>query len=267
MGLSRLARVLQRTNKHLEETRQLRGRIGRAATDGSGGYTIEVPDMPGWVYVRLVQGGVVTETIARNSRVPRLADLPVRLDRTPGGDLYIIGGDLDEQSSFTGDIPINLDSPPHTHRLGFGMEDVVEGRRIQPGLVHAFTVLGVYGLEVYIEPFHYITNGARKFWGGGSIDLTSFLPGSANTWRWVLVGINPATNLPTAVSGTALSLLSPLATADLAAIAFSDKIPLAGVKLRNGQTAINEERDFADCRTAFAASAATSNDSLLWLSM
>ena len=207
-------------------------------------YTIPVANEPGMVWVRIERGQTRSVDRARNLKAPLIPDLPVRV--APGknnpNELEVI--DLDSSAwTFLGTDAPGITSP-HSHEPGFGMEDPVSARRMKMGLVHATNPLS---LSVYIEPFHYVYEGEGKYWPGGALDLTSFVPATAGTWSWIKVGINPISNVAVAVTGTAYSFFVPLSEDLLAAVAFDGYLSLAGVKLRAGQTLINNEWDFADC--------------------
>ncbi len=130
-------------------------------------------------------------------------------------------------------------------RAGELVREVVPGRNLLPGRVR---ITDAGGLFVHIEPFHYMSAEGPKFFPGGDLNLTAYVPGAANTWCWAKVGVDAATNEPTAVAGTAQSVLLELTENKLADVTFDNKVPCSGVKVRNGQTAITLESDFADCR-------------------
>ncbi len=217
-----------------------RGKIGMPTGDGT--YTIDVPGRAHWVYVRIGEEQNATIIQAINMGTSNEPNLPVFIDINADGDPYIIGPAGGLAASYLADAPMQA-AGLHSHAIGYGMEDPVEARRVLPGLVTANT-----GLEVYIQPCHYRWNGTDYYFGGGAADLTSNIPSTANTWAWVKVGINPTSNAVITLTGTEYSVFTDLTVTELNAIGFSNYLPLAGVKLRNGQTEINDERDFLDCR-------------------
>lgn len=130
-------------------------------------------------------------------------------------------------------------------RAGELVREVVPGRNLLPGRLRLADAGGVW---IHLEPFHYLTSTGTVYFPGGDLDLTAYEPPTPNTWYWVKVGVDPATNAPVAVAGTAQSVLLPLEESQLAAISSGNYVPCAGVKLRNAQTTIALESDIADCR-------------------
>jgi hypothetical protein len=136
----------------------------------------------------------------------------------------------------------------HTHGIGSGNPDPVEANRFVPGLVRPFSEGGSFGLKVYIEATQYEYQNTLTWWASGSLDLTSYVPGTANKQRWVVVGIDPTTNTATAKSDSDYSTVASMNPSQLDGFDFEGNIPLGAVILRNGQTAINTFKDFADLR-------------------
>lgn len=134
------------------------------------------------------------------------------------------------------------------------MTDPVSVRRIKAGLVRAYAVNGTYGLSVYVEPFAYRHNGVDQYWAGGTVNLTSYLPGSTK-WRWVKICLNPESNTPVVLPGTAIALNVSLTEEMLRQIDARDYIPLGGVRLRGTATSISSETDFVDLRPWWSAGA------------
>ncbi len=101
-------------------------------------------------------------------------------------------------------------------------------------------------LTVTIQPHLYTKNGRPRYFSGGNLDLTSSVPGTANTKRKTLVYLDENTNVLSIVDGGTVSsagaLLSPLAT-----------LPVGGrmigyVELTNGQTSITTATHIEDWR-------------------
>lgn len=233
--------------KRAEEDRLQNGTVGKP--DGGGVYTIEVDDQPGYWYFQRGEGAAKSIVKAINGGVPRLVNFPAKLDQNFDGNWiaypdYVRAAEW--YASSAGGHPGGIGTQPHTHEPGFGLEDPVSGRRFKPGGVY------VYGdgstLSVYIEPFKYFYNGTRKSWLGGAIDLTSYVPATANHHAWVMVGVNPADNTAVAAAGTSVAKTTQLTDADLDAVTFTGYLPRGGVILEIGQTAIDDEGDFMDAR-------------------
>jgi hypothetical protein len=243
-----LTRAFTRAVRRRSRPVTLSGLIGDKNDDGT--YTIQVNGQPGFVYVRARYddgaGGVV---VAYNGKVEARPDLPVLMTMNETGVLTIVGVDYAQLDNYyEGGAAESTGVGPHHHNLGSGLEDLVEGLRFMPGLVHCHKVAGVFGLLVYIEPFAYEYGGVLKYWPGGSLDLTSYRPATASKQAWVIIGVNPVTNAAAAKTGSEYALAVPLRPADTSGIDFSGRIPLAGIKLKNGQTTINNFANFCDLR-------------------
>jgi hypothetical protein len=194
------------------------------------------------VYVRIERGGEITETEAINTKVANEYGLKVDVGPNQYGDLVVLGlreGDVVQEHGSSA----SLLAVPDLLTKG-----TVSARRFQAGLVSAQLLNGAYTMSVYIAPFTYMYNGALKLWPGGWLDLTSSIPGTANKRRWVLVGVNPETNVAATVNGTDYGLPMSLTVTQLVDIDPGTMIPLAGVNLFNGQTAVDQESMFADAR-------------------
>lgn len=226
-----------------DERNRIPGRMGRLNTDGS--YTIDVAARPGWVYVRVGPEGDQGHTIAVNLGVARIANLPIWMRRIHGR-LVIKGVDESGRlDAFIGSGNFSYGVGPHTHRIGSGLEYELEALRMEMGRIKPFS-----GLTVAITDFRYFYNGFWYTYSGGTIDLTSYKP-AANTWAWVLVGLDPVTNMPVAATGAAQGLTTPLTLDQIDAIAFDDYIPLGAVKVKGSDTTLNNLANFQDAHGWF----------------
>jgi hypothetical protein len=220
---------------------QIVGQLGKVESDGS--ITYEVPGRPNCVYVRILQGGTTTITTAINNAVG-LNPVHVILDKNRDGNLYIVGLDNTKVTVAQGGASLpGLGVGPHSHRIGYGLEDLVEQRRFEPGLVARNT-----GLIVTIYPFTFRVDNIDYYYPGEDFDLTSYIPGTANYWAWVKVGVDPDDLTAYAITGTEYSVAAPLTADMLADVAFENYIPLVGVRLKNGQTSITQDSEFFDIR-------------------
>jgi hypothetical protein len=193
--------------------------------------------------VRIIQNQkIVTILDALNNGVPLDPRIYVIVEKNAAGE-YVAHRDPTMMVSSMAGQPDNAVAP-HTHRIGHGLEDMVEARRIEPGLVvvHDGTML------VKIYPFEYRHAGVDKHFAGGTVDLTAYRPSTTGAWNWVKVGIDPETNTPVAVQGSAVAKRSLLTQAELDAVDITPHIPLAAVQLKQGMANIDEEKYFADCR-------------------
>lgn len=213
---------------------------GESALMGHADGTVKVSGYSNRVHIRVKQGGKYFPQTAINVDAPNIWGKAIRVARTDSGVYMILGIDAE------GDLETDTYQPvssvgPHGHGAHSGNFDPVEANRIMVGLVSINTA---DDLTVKIWPFYYPYQGTRQYWGGGTIDLTSYVPGTTGHWAWVKVGINPATNTAVATAGTSKSIYVVLAESELPDIAFAGYIQLAAIRLRNGQTEIDDIDDF-----------------------
>lgn len=237
---SELREAFRKAFRWTEEAAFEFGRVGHP--DG----TIQVPYRPHYIFVRVERGSGQSVVQALNKGVQETYDYPIKLRRMTNNEMAAVEPDDDRAAAFVSEGSAGLGTHPHDHGFGSGNLDMIDTRRIRRGLVHPHE-----GLIVYIEPFTYFYNGGEQDWTGGTIDLTSYRPSTANAWCWVKVGVDPATNTAVAAAGDAQLQGIPLEEHQLADIDFADYIPIGGVKLRNGQTTIANAMDFADRRIWF----------------
>lgn len=215
-----------------------------AGTVGKPNGTVLITGKPNLIWVTTARGATVK---AINQGVPETAGYPCILERNRDNDWVATKGDGQRAVNFAGSGGGTGAVGPHSHRLGFGLENYVEALRLEEGLVHPTNPVS---LSVYIEPFPYTYNNVDQYYAGGTLDLTSNVPATANSWAWVKVGVNPVTNTAVAVTGTAQLKSAPLTASQLASVAFSNYVPLMGIKVRNGQASISNIADFISWRLA-----------------
>lgn len=233
-------------NKLLDEAKyrgERRGFTGKLDDNGRP-EAVAVSGVTNFIWVRL---GAKTptdfgrETIAvRNiGRVStRYANVPVVIDYTATGERYVkeVDQELADQFFQSGATAVVQPDIP-----GDLWTNVIPGEALQPGRVRPNDSTT---LTAYIEPFEYWRGQTRKAWLGGTIDLTSYVPGTANTKAPVIVGVDASTNTAYALAGTAVAVLAPDFTrADYdALVTGTDIIRCAGVTLSNGQTTFTVSR-------------------------
>jgi hypothetical protein len=196
----------------------------------------------GYVRVRLVQNDIITSIIdAINFKAPIDPRIRVLVGKNKSGEYEVIDVDAQYIASQLGAI-LGAGVGPHTHRLGFGLEDYVEPRRLEMGLVRIYDQT----LTVQVLPYSYVdSNGDHAYFAGATLDLTAYRPISG--WCWAKVGINTSTGVLMVETTTPVTSRGLLTTDDLYTLSF-DGIPLAGVKLKADMSAIDEEKYFADAR-------------------
>lgn len=248
--IEQLAQLLDdRLNNHSDDYEKAKyedaviGYIDFAA----GAWVIDVPGRPNYVYCTRQRNSPETPVEALNLEVASKGGNRVKLERVNGE--FVVRKDVQGSNTFT-QGGVNLTVGKHTHRLGFGNEDVVEGLRFEPLQPHI--AIGGNSLFITVEAGTYRYNGNDVAFPKSNINLASYRTGTANFHNWAKVGIDPTTNTLVAAAGTGQSKTLPLTTAQLMPIAFASNdalvIRIAGVQLKNAQTAITDYRAFYDLR-------------------
>jgi hypothetical protein len=246
--MTNLKRLFDNAWKAAEHRSWVKGLLGRPNGDAT--HTVAVADRPGFVYVRVAQGGGESVTIAKNlGRVANRANLPVKMRLEAGGTYTIIEVDSTTYSAATPDDDDNdFGVTAHTHRIGTGLEYEIEPERFEPGRVYPDS-----GMSVYVNPFRYHWNGEWKYWAGDRIDLASVQPTTSGKWAWVLVGINPATNAVVAVAGAEQNTQADLTLDLLNDIAFSYYIPCGAVQVAEADMALSDFTRYYDAHAWYTA--------------
>lgn len=239
--LRQLVRKYQQLQRQRDIDEDIPAETGFDNEDGT--YTLKVDGQPNQVYVRLY--GDARQTYpAYNFRTGLKSQLPVIVRKNRNGKYKIVDVDEEPATEAFGEAASHYAVPQQSGEL---LTIIIPGDNLKPGRVR---LAELNSLKVYIEAFDYIHNGVPKRWPGDMLDLTSNLPSTSDTCAWVKVGIDPATNTSVAETGDEypLTMWDILSENELLNILFADKIPLKGVKLYNGQTAITDKRYMADCR-------------------
>lgn len=120
----------------------------------------------------------------------------------------------------------------------------------QPALQPLKTTGNSSDLTILIQTLIYIQGGIRRLYGGGTIDLTSSVPG-AGLIRAVLVYLDTISNLAKTVDGTAVAddSVTPIPRPTLP----SNGRASAYIILANGQTTIVNATDVEDARDFLAS--------------
>lgn len=124
---------------------------------------------------------------------------------------------------------------------------IVAGRNFLPGRVRPYAASG--SMLVYVEPFAH----HEGYYAGGTIDLTSDIPATADTCAWVAVALDPAADTLYSYAGSDnYDAPANLDEADAHAITIPDGyIPLAAVVLEEGMTEITSATRIIDLRPHF----------------
>lgn len=215
-----------------------RGVVGKPL--GNGQYDIWQPGRVNklWVRIKDKSGESTTLITAYAGNAPYKPNYPVYLLEAPSGDFFVFMADWSRAEQFMGYKNPLQAVGVHTHDVQTGgLYDLVSEHRFKPGRVRI-----VSGLIVYIEAFWYNYGGDTKYFPGGGIDLTAYVPGTSAQHRWVRVGVDPSSNAPTATAGVNYPLAIELTDSLLDNISFSGLISCAGVVLEYGDTGLTDYR-------------------------
>lgn len=208
----------------------------------NGQQVVQAPGRQGWVYVTLTEPSDVGVTEAINLSTRWAYGAPVYVRRGPRGHMEVVSVDAAAAVTEAGNSATMLTVPD------IALTGIVDERRFEPLLVVARQRDGAYTMSVYIySGWYWTAEGARRYYPGGWCDLTSYVA-SAGKRRFALVGINTVTNTAEAVAGSEYGLATVLTESQLAAIDEGDVLPLAGVDLPYGTTAVTNEVSIIDAR-------------------
>lgn len=201
--------------------------------DGSGNIRVTDAKRPGWVHVRLGPDGQQGQRTARNDAgIPLRFGAPVLVWEIEGV-LAVYGPDPARWETYAGESGAGAVGS-HNHRRRSKLEYLLEMLLLEAGHVQWAGT----GFEVDIRPLFYPYAGVWKYYPGETFDLASFQTATADNWNWVKVGIDPDANAAVAVAGGDVGVEGALTLADLAAISFSDYIPLVGIKLAEADSSL-----------------------------
>jgi hypothetical protein len=226
-----LTRAIQGFGNSFEEKKELiRGVLGY--TDSDGVYAVKEPGNSALYRVRIDNRSFVTAY--HNGRCNPDPDLAVWLEIDDMGRYIINSVDITLANIENRDNPSQVFTAPHSHGRGSGMEFPID-----PRLLSAFQIRPISGLQIYINGGAYQYEGQWKWFGGDTIDLTTYVPSSANKHRWAVLTLDHPTSTIVVKTGTEQSITSPLTLEQIESITVTG-IPIGAVRLRNGQTSILE---------------------------
>lgn len=211
-----------------QQNAQIRhGTLGKRT---SSGYTFDVPGRPGWMYVTFDASDTTVSTAACINHVVRKRDrVPVRVIVNEYDQLEIIGVSGAEFLDYSGGAALyETDIAPAAQLIA----------ALGPAAAGRVTISS--GMVVAIAALHYVWRGTPGYYPGGTLDLTSYIPGTSNHHAWCAVGIDPETNTATGIAGSSQIVTAPLSESQIAAIDISTVVSVAAVRLTNGMTAISE---------------------------
>jgi hypothetical protein len=240
-------KLLRSGSRKSQSDLKLEGQVGKLS--GST-YTVDVPGMPGVIYVALIRSSTRQSLIpALNRGSPFRGGEYVDVEYDPQLDQYFVKAPtavIDEDSSAP-----SPEVQPHRHYIGSGYEDPVEDRRFEPGLVHRSS-----GLVVGVEPFWYpnvdSSGGSSTviFFPGGTFDLEPYLPTDPHLQKWIIVGIDTSTgDIAAEDGGIEINLDVTLDESVIELIDWAeDFLPLAAIRVKSNQTAAPKNADYRDLR-------------------
>lgn len=231
--ISELRQLYQQQRRASQFLGERSGLTGKEV--GSGQYTIDGGLPAGKVWVRL-DGQRDGTPVFGSARAP---NVPVKVRPDASGQLYIYSIDysvVGEQYGGAGDTMITPVAPSEL------VQDVVDGRRLKPGRIR-LSDLG--GLTAYVEGFSY----HRGYFTGATITLVP--TATASMQSQCTVYFNPATGALAQQLGSDFGLAFTL-TLDQVSLPPPSMMPLASVKLYNGQTAL-DGTEFQDIRHLYGA--------------
>lgn len=239
-------RLFDRAVLAAERRSWIRGRLGRI--DGEDAVTIAVPSRAGFVFVRLGTEGTGDLTIARNAgSVAHRPHLPVKM-REEQGALVIYGVDTDTAQIEVGaGTENNFGLPVHHHRLGSGLEYEHPALLFEPGRVR----WAGDAMTVRINGFRFFDGAGWQTFTGDDVDLAGAVPGDAGKWRWVVVGVDPATKTGVTVAGTPVDDTDPLPGTALDALDLGTMIPCAAIRVKSADTVMSDYTRYFDAHGWF----------------
>lgn len=249
--------LFARAQKATNNAKTQYGLLGKP--NGNGDYDF-IDIKSGLWWVRLLRNDQPTTLIrAINNKAPRNPFARVMLEEAVRGKWQVIDVDplwILEEFTATSGAPVSTGVAEHSHRIGFGMIDLVEAERFEPGIV------GVNDktMKARVLPFFYkAITGQDAYFAGGTIDLTDYIPSS--DWIWVKVGINKETgNLAAQAGTTSYEEVADLTFARLAEIDMGTKVePLAGVRVHANTYKLSSWRQFANARIFFSSAPASAS--------
>lgn len=165
-----------------------------------------------------------------------------------GGVLVVYGRDTSAltDAATSGETINPYGVAKHTHMIGTGLDYEVEGERLEPGRLYP-----AGGLVVGVRSFRYMYGGGWQTFQGDTVSLGANRPSTVGKHRWVLVGVDPATNAIVVENGADYDYATTLSIGLIDAITFNSYIPAGAVKVRNDDTAVTDVTKYQDAHGWF----------------
>lgn len=176
-------------------------------------------------------------------------NIQVMVGYAADGTLEIKGADYSATAAQLGDALQSVFTPPIIGELS---NISIAGMNFKPGRVRPYGS----GLQVTADSFFH--SGGYWDMDGDPLNLSSSVPGSAGQARWVIVALDPVTNMLTATNGPVISgSVRQLTVGDTAAIATAEGfLRLGAVALEYGQATIDNTTRIVDIREYLSAGSA-----------
>lgn len=178
------------------------------------------------------------------------------------GVLEVTEEDTNMSGKFSGGRNFNTPAHAWAHQI-FGPDPVfLSGLNLLPLLSHPTPTPS---LSIVLEPYAYQFEGVNKYWAGGEIDLTGYYSAIGGTQAFVIICLDPSSNLPVVVNGVGVTPFTPYDPdglvlfdgTDVAAIDTSNYIRSAAIRLYMAQTRIIWSDIFADLKAMAGGSSST----------
>lgn len=196
--------------------------------------TIEVPELSGYVYIRMANGEVLT---AFNQRVPNIFNLPIYFGYDPAApklfQVLSIRPVFINQPNQGEAVP---EIPDHDHTWPARLTTWVRGEQFMPGLVQAKG-----GMIVCVYPFYLRKlDGTHVYIPYTELDLTSYVPLEGSVAVLIAVDNDGEFVLTSSAS------VASIEAVDESIIPVSDDYSLAGVRMSFGMSSIRQEEFYND---------------------
>lgn len=220
---------------------------------GNGDGSTLFTDIPGFVWARVTKPTGATITQVRCRWLSPVYNAPVRVRESPIDRVLEV---IDENPTVATEFfegQSNL-AGPHAGQHGYYGTDSLrlDARQYKPLLVHP---TDPPSMSVVIEAISYTHGGVRTTWGGGQVDLTSYIPGSTNEQTCLVIGIDKASNTPAVAVGDTVTETNnniqyvPFTNSQVDGIVYpADFMPAGAVRLYNGMVNIQHFDCFKDER-------------------
>lgn len=211
--------------------------------------TAMVEGRPEYVWYQAFNQPQAVGTIL-NRAVPAIAGITVKIGypEKPPFERQVLG--LYNYDQIQNAVPPgggSLNSSPHAQSHQYPSEATpgTDPVKIYQPALYLFKTETYTGLNVRVNPlnaYHY--NGSLRSYMGGYVDLTSYVPSTANTHRYILLYLDPAYMTLYLVQGTDAPTTTSAPLPDIP----DGGIASSYVLLANGQTEISQVNDIVDAR-------------------